>query len=163
MLEELTRLEQLTLVLLHQTAFEEGGDLRSWKGYDWQIMNRLHEQGLISDPVRKAKSVFLTDKGRRHAEALLDDYLGPAAARPPARDPVCECGCGESSPAGGFRPGHDQKLRALLESRVGGLLALRDLVAAAEAYARGETATEELTRRMRALFVDGSSGPAKSG
>lgn len=158
MAEELTKLEQFTLVLLHQTAFEEGGDLRSWKGYDWEIMNRLHEQGLISDPVRKAKSVFLTDKGRRRAEALVADYLGPAAVRPSAKGRVCPCGCGESSPGGGFRPGHDQKLRVLLESRVGGLLALRDLIEAAEAWARGETMTEELTRRMRALFVDGSSG-----
>jgi hypothetical protein len=69
--DELTKLEQLTLVLLRETAFQEGDDLRSWKGYDWQVMNRLHEKGLISDPVRKAKSVFLTDEGRRQAEALV--------------------------------------------------------------------------------------------
>ena len=27
---------------------------RAWKGFDWEAMNRLHEQGYISDP-RKSK------------------------------------------------------------------------------------------------------------
>jgi len=87
--EELTMLERLTLVLLRQTAFQEGGDLRCWKGYDWQVMNRLHEKGLISDPVRKAKSVFLTDEGRRQAEALAAEYLGASNAPRSAEGPLC--------------------------------------------------------------------------
>ncbi len=33
-------------------------------------MNRLHEKGLIDDPVSKAKSVWLTDEGLKRAEAL---------------------------------------------------------------------------------------------
>jgi len=150
--QQLTKLEQLTLVLLHQTAFQEGGDLRSWKGYDWGIMNQLHAKGLITDPVRKAKSVFLTDDGRRQAEALVAEYLGATDSRAPGQGRVCECGCGEASPGGGFRPGHDQKLRVALECRVGGLLSLRELVDAAEAYAHGQSTTEELTRQLRALL-----------
>ena len=151
--EELTMLERLTLVLLRQAAFQEGGDLRCWKGYDWQVMNRLHEKGLISDPVRKAKSVFLTDEGRRRAEALAAEYLGASDAPRSAEGPLCACGlCGEPSAGGGFRSGHDQKLRVHLESRVGGLLTLRELVDAAEAYAHGQSTTEELTRQLRALF-----------
>jgi hypothetical protein len=27
-----------------------------WKSFDWNAMNRLHEKGFISNPVRKAKS-----------------------------------------------------------------------------------------------------------
>jgi hypothetical protein len=154
MSEELTMLERLTLVLLRQTAFSEGGDLRCWKGYDWQVLNRLHEKGLISDPVRKAKSVFLTDEGRRQAEASAAEYLGVSDAAASAKDPLCRCGiCGESSPGGGFKTGHDQKLRAHLESRVGGLLALRELVDSVEAYALGQSTAEELTRQLRALFA----------
>ncbi len=150
--EQLSKLEQLTLVLLHQTAFEERGDLRSWKGYDWQLMNRLHENGLITNPVGKAKSVYLTDEGRRQAEVLAAEYLGATVAGPQAKASVCECGCGEPVPAGGFRSGHDQKLRVSLESRVGGLRALRELIEAAETYAHGQSTTEELTVRLRALF-----------
>jgi hypothetical protein len=150
--DSLTILEQFTLILLQQTAFEEGGgDLRSWKGYDWRVLNGLHKRGLISDPVSKAKSVFLTDEGRRQAEAFLNSYVG-APELTHAKGSLCECGCGEASPGGVFRPGHDQKLRVVLESRVGGLLALRSLVDAVESYALGRSTGEELTREVRALF-----------
>lgn len=158
---DLTKLEQLTLVLLRETAFQEGSDLRCWKGYDWGVMNRLHEKGFISDPVRKARSVYLTDAGREQAEALAPQILGVEAASLGAV-PLCECGlCGEASPAGGFKPGHDQKLRTHLESRVGGLLALRELVDAVEAYAHGQATTEELTRQLRALLAGGSGRPTR--
>lgn len=153
MAEELSKLEQLTLVLLHQTAFEDQGWLRSWKGYDFQVMNRLHERGLISDPVRKAKSVHLTEQGRELAESLAAAYVGDSQASLLA--PTCECGCGEETSAGGtFRPGHDQRLRAAIESRVGGLLSLRALVDAAEAYANGRTGTEDLARAVRGLWSE---------
>ena len=159
---DLTKLEQLTLVLLRETAFQEGSDLRCWKGYDWELMNRLHERGFITDPVRKAKSVYLTDAGREQAEALAPQILG-AEARSASAASLCECGlCGEPSPGGGFRPGHDQKLRTYLEGRVGGLLALRELVDVVEAYAHGQATTEELTRQLRALLAEGSGRPSKS-
>jgi hypothetical protein len=64
----------------------------------------------------------------------------------------CECGCGQDS-ARDFLPGHDQKLRTQLESRVGGLRSLRELVEAAELYARGESPEDAFTRRVRALFA----------
>jgi Mn-dependent DtxR family transcriptional regulator len=38
-------------------------------------MNRLHEKGLISDPVGRAKSVVLTDEGLEKAERLFRDLL----------------------------------------------------------------------------------------
>jgi hypothetical protein len=34
-------------------------------------MNRLHEKGFISNPVGKAKSVLLTDKGLHESERLF--------------------------------------------------------------------------------------------
>ena len=47
-------------------------DSRVWKGHDWSVMSRLHEKGYISDPIGKAKSVILTDSGRREAERLFE-------------------------------------------------------------------------------------------
>ena len=47
------------------------GAVRAWKSFDWAAMNRLHEKGLIADPVNKAKSVWLTDEGLKRAEALF--------------------------------------------------------------------------------------------
>jgi hypothetical protein len=38
---------------------------RVWKTFDWDAMNRLHDKGMISDPVGKAKSVVLTEEGQR--------------------------------------------------------------------------------------------------
>src|SRR5262249_35471379 len=38
-----------------------------WKSFDWAAMERLHEKGLISDPVGRAKSVVLTDEGLEKA------------------------------------------------------------------------------------------------
>ena len=64
----------------------------------------------------------------------------------------CECGCGQETKGGDFAPGHDQKVRAALEARVGGLLNLRTLVDAAESYATGSGTTEGLTQDVRSVF-----------
>ena len=47
--------------------------------HDWDIMNRLHEKGYISDPVGKAKSVAFTEEGLRESERLLEKLfaVGP--------------------------------------------------------------------------------------
>lgn len=64
----------------------------------------------------------------------------------------CQCRCGGETQGGEFLPGHDQKLRSALETRVGGLLALRDLVDAMESYVRGGGALEELGKAVRRAF-----------
>jgi DNA-binding PadR family transcriptional regulator len=46
---------------------------RVWKTFDWDAMNRLHDKGMISDPVGKAKSVVLTEEGQREAERLFQE------------------------------------------------------------------------------------------
>ena len=49
---------------------------RAWKGFDWDAMDRLHQQGYISDPRGKAKSVTFTDEGLKRAEQLLEQLFG---------------------------------------------------------------------------------------
>jgi Domain of unknown function (DUF6429) len=39
-------------------------------------MNRLHEKGMISNPVSKAKSVVFTEEGEREAERLFHEMFG---------------------------------------------------------------------------------------
>lgn len=63
----------------------------------------------------------------------------------------CECGCGQESDRE-FLPGHDQKLRTQLEARVGGVLALRDLIDATQAYVSGQSTDQGFTQRVRALM-----------
>lgn len=49
---------------------------RAWKGFDWESMERLHEKGLISDPVGMARSVWFTDEGLEKSEQLLQKRFG---------------------------------------------------------------------------------------
>lgn len=49
--------------------------VRAWKGFDWDAMNRLHEQGYIADPRGKAKSVVFTDLGLERAKRLLEQHF----------------------------------------------------------------------------------------
>ena len=44
---------------------------RTWKGFDWDAMERLHRKGMIWDPVGKAKSVVFTEEGRGEAGRLF--------------------------------------------------------------------------------------------
>lgn len=44
---------------------------RAWKGFDWDVLGRLHEKGYISNPVNKAKSVVFTDEGLGESERLF--------------------------------------------------------------------------------------------
>ena len=48
---------------------------RAWKTIPWEIMDGLHEKGLISDPATKAKSVRVTVAGREAAQAMFEKYL----------------------------------------------------------------------------------------
>ncbi len=43
----------------------------TWKGFDWEAMNRLHEKGLISNPVGKAKSVVFSEEGLSRSKELF--------------------------------------------------------------------------------------------
>ena len=73
------RIEDAVLALLVAFSFDTG---RAWKGFDFEVMDRLHARGLIDDPKGKAKSIWLTpeglDLGRRSAERLFGGSSGSA-------------------------------------------------------------------------------------
>jgi len=48
---------------------------RAWKGFDWEVMNRLHEKGFVSDPRGKTKSVAFTERGLIEARRLLQELF----------------------------------------------------------------------------------------
>ncbi|KVT59875.1 DUF6429 family protein [Burkholderia ubonensis] len=64
----LAAIDDAVLALLYLTLHDHN---RAWKTFDWDALNRLHERGLIGDPVNKAKSVVLSDEGVREAERLF--------------------------------------------------------------------------------------------
>ncbi|WP_028203920.1 DUF6429 family protein [Paraburkholderia nodosa] len=64
--------DEVVLALLYLNLC---GENRAWTSLDWDALNRLHEKGLIGDPVRRAKSVWLTDEGLGEAERLFTKYF----------------------------------------------------------------------------------------
>jgi hypothetical protein len=62
------KIDEAVLALLFLTLHDGS---RAWKGFDWDAMNRLYEKGFFSNPVGKAKSVALTDKGLQESERLF--------------------------------------------------------------------------------------------
>jgi mRNA-degrading endonuclease toxin of MazEF toxin-antitoxin module len=63
--------DKAVLGLLYLNVFGHHGQVRAWKTFDWDAMDRLHELGLIGDPKSKAKSVPLTAEGVTLAEAFF--------------------------------------------------------------------------------------------
>lgn len=49
---------------------------RAWKGFDWDVLNRLYEKGWIDDPKNKAKSVALTEEGLAESERFFEKPFG---------------------------------------------------------------------------------------
>lgn len=67
------KIEDAVLALLAAHSFEEG---RAWKGFSFEVMDRLHERGLIDDPKGKAKSVWLTVEGREQGRKFAEQLFG---------------------------------------------------------------------------------------
>ena len=67
------KIDRTVLALLHLTLHDGN---RAWKSFDWDVMNRLHENGFIFDPVSKAKSVALTEKGLAESQRLFQELFG---------------------------------------------------------------------------------------
>ena len=63
------KVDQAVLALL---SLGRHDGYRAWKGFDWEVMGRLHRKGYISDPAGKAKSVVFTEGGLRESERLFD-------------------------------------------------------------------------------------------
>jgi len=53
---------------------------RAWKGHDWNVLDRLHAKGYISDPRSKAKSVVVTEEGVKQSRAFFAKYFGKKLA-----------------------------------------------------------------------------------
>jgi hypothetical protein len=59
---------------------------------------------------------------------------------------------GETPTRGNFSPGHDQRLRTVLEKRIGGLSALRILVESAERLTNNEISPDEHITNVRGIL-----------
>jgi hypothetical protein len=70
------KLDEVVVGLFWLTMFEDHGVTRAWKSQDWDVMNRLFEKGWILDPKGKAKSVMVTEEGKKVAEEMFRKHFG---------------------------------------------------------------------------------------
>jgi hypothetical protein len=66
-------IEDAVLALLTTFSSDKGN---VWKGFDVEVMNRLHEHGFIRDPVNKRKSIWLTEEGLERGRQIADRLFG---------------------------------------------------------------------------------------
>ena len=68
--------DKIDQAVLAPLSLGRHGRYRVWKGFNWAVMNQLHEKGYINDPVGKAHSVLLAEEGARESERLLRELFG---------------------------------------------------------------------------------------
>jgi len=75
------KISDLHLLLIYLTGWEEDSRkepgkkiFRAWKGYKFETLDELQEKKLIHN-YHNAKSLILTDDGKRKAEELKSKYL----------------------------------------------------------------------------------------
>ena len=66
------KVDDTVLALLQLTLHDER---RAWKGFDFEVLDRLSEKGLILDPKNKNKSLILTDKGLARSKELFEQLF----------------------------------------------------------------------------------------
>ena len=85
------RIDEAVLALLYLGIFEHHPvtGAWTWKSFDWAAIERLHDKGLNSDSVSKAKSVTFTETGLREAEAAFRRLFATDVTDDPA---ACDAG-----------------------------------------------------------------------
>lgn len=66
-----TKIDEATLGLLYLNMWEEQSTTRAWKSFDWDTLDRLHQKGFIDNPKGKAKSIVVTQEGRKKAASRI--------------------------------------------------------------------------------------------
>jgi hypothetical protein len=66
------KIDDAALALLYLTLHD---GCRAWKGMDWDVLGRLHDKGMIDNPVGKVKSVVFTQEGLERAKALFKEMF----------------------------------------------------------------------------------------
>lgn len=74
------KIDEATLALMHLVKHRQmkNGPLRAWKGFDFDVLDRLHEKGFIGNPKSKAKSVVLTEEGVEKSRELFEKMFSTA-------------------------------------------------------------------------------------
>ena len=66
--------DDATLALMFLTLAHNG--TAAWKGYSWEVTDRLHEKGYLGNPANKSKSIPITPEGMQRCEKLFQSMFG---------------------------------------------------------------------------------------
>jgi hypothetical protein len=69
------KVDEFALALLHLSTFDGELGLKAWKNLDLGILNRLHEKGLISNPINSSKSVAISKEAAEISEQLFRKHF----------------------------------------------------------------------------------------
>lgn len=75
-------MQELTMMLIYlsrftqRDRFTDAKDFYAWKGYNFDILNKLSDSDYIREGERpsRSKSVYITDSGIEQAKELLNKY-----------------------------------------------------------------------------------------
>jgi hypothetical protein len=65
-------IDGFALALLFLTLHDHN---RAWKGFDYDVLNRLYERSLIGEPINKTKSVIFTEERLQESERLFKQHF----------------------------------------------------------------------------------------
>jgi uncharacterized protein DUF6429 len=66
-------IDDATLALMYLTMTHK--NTATWKGYDWETTDRLHEKGFLENPATRNKSIGFTEEGRKRCEQLFHEMF----------------------------------------------------------------------------------------
>ncbi len=73
-------MEELTMMLIYLSHFTERDrfanqdDKYAWKGYDFDVLNKLDEKDYIRQGSHRSKSMYITKEGESKAKELMEKY-----------------------------------------------------------------------------------------
>lgn len=73
-------MEELTMMLIYLSSFTEDTPFpdvklrRAWKGFNFDVLNKLDKDEYINQGRYKSKSLYLTKEGEKLAIDLLEKY-----------------------------------------------------------------------------------------
>jgi hypothetical protein len=69
------KVDEFALALLHLSTFDGELGLKAWKNLDLGILTRLHQKGLISNPITSSKSVSISKEAAEQSEQLFRKHF----------------------------------------------------------------------------------------
>ena len=72
------KMEEVILALLYQDSYKSSGpNIRSWKNYNWDVLDSLYEKGFISDPAKKnARSLSISEEAHKLGKTYFEKHFG---------------------------------------------------------------------------------------